>query len=70
MLLDVDSGAAAVAAPWGDRVRVVAARPVAFPDQPMAALVRPDGYIAWAALGETGGLRTALTTWLGPPAEL
>jgi 2-polyprenyl-6-methoxyphenol hydroxylase-like FAD-dependent oxidoreductase len=70
VLLDVDSGAAAVAAPWSDRVRVVTARPVAFPDQPMAALVRPDGYIAWAALGEAEGLRAALTTWLGPPADL
>jgi hypothetical protein len=48
----------------------VTARPVAFPDQPMTALVRPDGHVAWVAFGEAGGLREALTTWLGPPAEL
>lgn len=65
VLLDVDSGAAEIAAPWGDRVRVVTARPVAFPDQPMAALVRPDGHIAWVGID---GLHAALTTWLGPPA--
>jgi 2-polyprenyl-6-methoxyphenol hydroxylase-like FAD-dependent oxidoreductase len=70
VLLDVDSGAAAIAAAWGDRVQVVTARPVAFPDQPMAALVRPDGYVAWVAFGEADGLRAALTTWLGPSAEL
>ncbi|HEX8865333.1 MAG TPA: FAD-dependent monooxygenase [Lentzea sp.] len=67
VLLDVGSGAAAIAEPWGDRVRVVTARPVAFPDQPMAALVRPDGHVAWVG---TDGLRAALTTWLGAPAEL
>ncbi len=70
VLLDVASGATSIAAPWSDRVTVVTARPVAFPDQPMAALVRPDGHVAWVAFGEAGGLREALTTWLGPPAEL
>jgi hypothetical protein len=46
----------------------VSARPSAFPDQPLAAFVRPDGYIAWVTVGEgLAGLRTALTTWLGPP---
>jgi 2-polyprenyl-6-methoxyphenol hydroxylase-like FAD-dependent oxidoreductase len=70
VLLDVDTGAAAVAEAWGDRVTVVTARPTAFPDQPMAALARPDGHIVWVAFGEidTDGLRAALTTWLGTPA--
>jgi hypothetical protein len=71
VLLDVDSGAAGVAAAWRDRVRVVTARPVAFPDQPMAALVRPDGHVAWVGFGGADGLRAALTTWLGPsPVEM
>ncbi|HEX5116725.1 MAG TPA: hypothetical protein VFW65_16140 [Pseudonocardiaceae bacterium] len=70
VLLDGDLGAAGVARAWGDRVTVVTARPTAFPDQPMAALVRPDGHIAWIALGDPDrdGLEAALTTWLGPAA--
>jgi 2-polyprenyl-6-methoxyphenol hydroxylase-like FAD-dependent oxidoreductase len=68
VLLDVGMDAAEVARPWADRVTVVTARPTAFPDQPMAALVRPDGHVAWSAFGTTDGLHTALTTWLGPPA--
>jgi hypothetical protein len=41
---------------------------LAFPDQQLAALVRPDGYLAWASVGELEekGLREAMTTWLGP----
>ncbi|MFF4623000.1 FAD-dependent monooxygenase [Nonomuraea jabiensis] len=69
VLLDASAGAATVAGAWGDRVTVVTARPAAYPGQPMAALVRPDGHVAWVALGETDGegLRAALTTWLGAP---
>jgi len=50
-----------VAAPWGDRIDVVAA-PGA------GVLVRPDAYIGWAASGPAGpeGLAEALTHWLGP----
>ncbi|WP_338422497.1 aromatic-ring hydroxylase C-terminal domain-containing protein [Amycolatopsis camponoti] len=61
-------GAATVAAEWGSRVRVETARPLAFPDQRLAALVRPDGYLAWASVGELdeNDLREAMTTWLGP----
>lgn len=68
VVLDAGLGAGAVAEEWGGRVRVVTARPLAFPDQPLAALVRPDGYLVWFALGEPDaeGLRAALTTWLGP----
>jgi hypothetical protein len=28
-------------------------------------LVRPDGYVAWAATDGTEGLTTALTRWFG-----
>lgn len=67
VLLDTGTGAAAVAEAWADRVTTVTARPVAYPDQSMAALIRPDGHIAWLTLDEDhDGLRTALTTWLGP----
>jgi 3-(3-hydroxy-phenyl)propionate hydroxylase len=61
--------------PWADRVRLVEAKyagpwelpavgPVA---APAAAMIRPDGYVAW--VGELGqpGLADALTSWFGPP---
>jgi len=69
VLLDTGTGAAAVAAAWDGRVQIVNARPTAYPDQPMAALVRPDGYIAWIAVDgpDEEGLRRTLTTWLGAP---
>ncbi len=68
VLLDTGTGAAPVAAEWGSRLRVVTARPLAFPDERLAALVRPDGYLAWASVGDlaVAELRGALTTWLGP----
>jgi 2-polyprenyl-6-methoxyphenol hydroxylase-like FAD-dependent oxidoreductase len=51
--------AAAVAAPWADRVRVVAP---ADPHAP-ATLVRPDGYVAWATdQPHADEIRRALTT--------
>jgi 2-polyprenyl-6-methoxyphenol hydroxylase-like FAD-dependent oxidoreductase len=34
---------------------------------PSAALIRPDGYVAWVGDGTDQGLRDALTTWFGPP---
>jgi hypothetical protein len=61
---------------WADRVSTVVAEPD--PEGPLdgtaAALVRPDGYIAWAASADEatrGGLedeaRAALRRWFGPP---
>ena len=61
---------------WGDRVNVLSAR---CPDHPelAALLVRPDGYVAWAAAtardpGTSAtsdpALEAALTTWFGLPA--
>ena len=36
---------------------------------PVAVLIRPDGYVAWAGGPPHPGLNGALTTWSGPPAE-
>jgi 2-polyprenyl-6-methoxyphenol hydroxylase-like FAD-dependent oxidoreductase len=72
VLLDLAGTAdlTALASGWVDRVDVVSA---ATPNAPAGAmLVRPDGYVAWAAdsddAGDPGGLRRALVTWLGEPA--
>jgi len=71
VLVDTGTGAAWVAEGWGSRLRVVTARPLAFADQELAALVRPDGYLAWASVGDLAEdeLRSALVKWLGPAAE-
>ena len=64
LLLDLSGseGWAAAAAPWADRVEVVAAH------NPGAGipglLLRPDGYVVWAG---GPGLREALTRWFGLP---
>jgi hypothetical protein len=62
---------ASLTAGWGDRVNVVAA------DGPTdkLVLVRPDGYIAWAAAySDSGGfadqIHSALAEWCGPPADV
>ena len=58
------------AAPWADRLHAVEAEKLGRDDL-SAALVRPDGVLAWAA-GPTGSdpgtglLRGALRCWLGP----
>ena len=36
---------------------------------PAAALIRPDGYVAWVGDGTDDGLRAALTTWFGSPRD-
>lgn len=60
---------ASLTAGWEDRVKVVGA------DGPTdkLVLVRPDGYIAWAASYSDSGafadrIHAALATWCGPPA--
>jgi hypothetical protein len=53
---------------WKDRVDIVTAYCTAPPAA--ALLIRPDGYVAWAASPDTpgnDGLRQALTTWFGTP---
>ena len=56
---------------WKDRVDIITAHCTAPPAA--ALLIRPDGYVAWAAPSDTpgsDGLRHALTTWFGTPAPL
>src|SRR5205085_6637253 len=68
-----DEDLRAAAAPWADRIDVVTS--TTRPDGALvgveAALVRPDGYIAWIGSGGSGaaGLRDALTRWLGRPGR-
>jgi hypothetical protein len=53
---------------WADRVDVVTAAGTDAPAD--ALLIRPDGYVAWAADGPDGTgvvrLRQALGRWFGP----
>jgi 2-polyprenyl-6-methoxyphenol hydroxylase-like FAD-dependent oxidoreductase len=62
----IGRAASRVARAWSDRVNVVTAELV---DGPAAILIRPDGYVAWAADGFDDGdadrLRAALTRWFG-----
>ncbi|MQS10849.1 FAD-dependent oxidoreductase [Streptomyces kaniharaensis] len=74
LLLDLDGRGAELtdlAAGWKDRVDVV---PASCPEPPAGALLlRPDGYVAWAAEpGEDDpeGLVRALRTWFGEPDAL
>jgi 2-polyprenyl-6-methoxyphenol hydroxylase-like FAD-dependent oxidoreductase len=60
---------------WADRVQLVDAEydgPWELPvlgavTAPTAALIRPDGYVAWVGDHAPVGLSKALTTWFGPP---
>jgi len=56
---------------WSDRVSVIAARAVSQPAPAAAMLIRPDGYVAWAAGPDApvpvSGLHEALRTWFGAP---
>ena len=72
VLLDLTSGGTFAAAAHGWRARI-SIRTARCQDAPAAALlIRPDGYVAWAAEDaagqQTGSLRDALTTWFGPSA--
>lgn len=71
VLLDLDGGAhAAAALDWRDRVDLVTAVTAAPADRPAPALlIRPDGYVAWAATESSSDdherLRRALVRWFG-----
>ncbi|OBI10833.1 FAD-dependent monooxygenase [Mycobacterium sp. E2497] len=71
VLLDFDGSVGAAASGWADRVDIVTAT---LHDPPAAALlIRPDGYIAWAA-SEFGAadhprLHAALRRWFGPESS-
>ncbi|MFB6604325.1 FAD-dependent monooxygenase [Streptomyces noursei] len=71
LLVDLsgDPALATCAAPWADgRVRVLRASvpPGTAPPAFTAALVRPDGHLAWAD-GTPDSLAAALRRWFGPP---
>ncbi|SFW78368.1 FAD-dependent monooxygenase [Amycolatopsis australiensis] len=77
VLLDfgADAGLRTAAAGWSDRVDVVTATPYAIEDGSGLAgtdalLVRPDGYVAWAAPGAAVGLTAALERWFGAPLPI
>ena len=61
--------------PWADRVQLVDADyegtwelpALGVVAAPGAALIRPDGYVAWVGDGTQLGLLEALATWFGPP---
>jgi 2-polyprenyl-6-methoxyphenol hydroxylase-like FAD-dependent oxidoreductase len=70
VLLDLTDGGtfAGTGHGWKDRVDIVTAHAAAPPAA--AFLIRPDGYVAWAATTNTpgdDGLRSALDTWFGAP---
>jgi 2-polyprenyl-6-methoxyphenol hydroxylase-like FAD-dependent oxidoreductase len=69
--LTVDAQAADAASGWADRLSVVSARSLAQPAPAGAMLVRPDGYVAWAASADARdpalGLDQALRAWFGQP---
>jgi len=73
VLLDFTAGSAVAeaASAWSDRISVVAARCLAQPAPADALLIRPDGYVAWAAGPDArdpaSGLIEAVRTWFGMP---
>ena len=75
VLLNLGDPEALDITPWADRVELVDASylgewelPVlGAVTAPKAALIRPDGYVAWVEDGTRLGLPEALTTWFGAP---
>jgi bifunctional hydroxylase/dehydrase len=72
VLLDLSGGKSPEPdlAGWSRQVDLVVAEPSAELGL-AAALLRPDGHVAWLSAGETGfaGLRESLTAWLGEPSD-
>ena len=74
VLLDLteDSAVAEAASDWCGRLDVIAARSLTQPAPAGALLIRPDGYVAWAARPDapdrTDGLPAALRSWFGRPS--
>jgi 3-(3-hydroxy-phenyl)propionate hydroxylase len=74
VLLNLDEPGSLDISPWADRVQLVDATylgPWELPalgavPAPAAALVRPDGYVAWVGDLTQAGLADALGTWFGP----
>lgn len=67
--VDGPTGLRDVAARWTDRLKAVSARPPDHTDWAGVALVRPDGYIAWASSTEPtlATVENAISALLGPP---
>jgi 3-(3-hydroxy-phenyl)propionate hydroxylase len=73
VLLNLGEAGSLDITPWADRVPLIDASyegewelPVLGPvTAPTAALVRPDGYVAWVGDGTDQGLGDALTRWFG-----
>ncbi|MER7757161.1 FAD-dependent monooxygenase [Kitasatospora sp. NPDC097643] len=58
------------AEPWADRMVTAAPADPHGKLRDTVLLIRPDGYVAWAGIDPgQNELRTALTTWLGTPAQ-
>lgn len=74
LLLNFGQPGALDIAPWQDRVQMIDAAYDGAWDLPVigtvtapgAALVRPDGYVAWVGDSTGAGLANALATWFGP----
>ncbi|MBV9819464.1 MAG: FAD-dependent monooxygenase [Solirubrobacterales bacterium] len=75
ILLNLGNPGAIGIAPWADRVQLIDARfdgnwelpVIGAVEAPGAALIRPDGYVAWVGDGTQHGLIDALTAWFGSP---
>jgi len=75
VLLNLGAPGAFDIRPWADRVKLVDAAydgvwklpAVGEVAAPAAAVVRPDGHVAWVGEGSDEGLAGALSTWFGAP---
>ncbi|RDI50887.1 FAD-dependent monooxygenase [Nocardia mexicana] len=67
VLLDLTGTFGEAAQGWDDRVDVVTITATDAEASATALLIRPDGYVAWAATDSScDGLHAALTRWFGP----
>lgn len=75
ILLNLDEHGSFDITPWADRVKVVDANcksewelpVIGAVSAPVAALIRPDGYVAWVGEGTQQTLTEAVTAWFGSP---
>jgi 3-(3-hydroxy-phenyl)propionate hydroxylase len=75
LLLNLGEPGAFDITPWADRIRLIDATcngPWELPaigvvTAPAAALVRPDGYVAWVGDASQQGIADAMSAWFGPP---
>jgi 3-(3-hydroxy-phenyl)propionate hydroxylase len=77
LLLDFGEPDSIDITPWTDRVQHLDADHtgtwelpvIGIVTAPSAVLIRPDGHVSWVGDGTEAGLREALTTWFGHPAN-